>query len=572
MARRLGEVTLPNEATARAVERVVDAAMGLPSRGEGVPLGHGKHGPRETLFTWRWAEPTHREGLWRYPYFEETRHLLLRSLLLSESEEERSAIFQAVPEDDEHHTRAAYLSGVFRRVLSDFEPAIYDSLDFLSLAIHREHNEVHVWLRSSMNAPPCRLGLLLKQLDSAALESDPRRKAAVEIMRRLDRASISGTTWHVLPTAIESPAAIRLYAIGIPDAMLAAMQPILRRPEIDSLFGNALQAAVYLCAANVVRYILQPFLTPQEIQGLAPPPLVARILLAALTSNDAEPPPEESLASVFEDVAHRPYEGRAMSGELHIGPENELSIEFRLTNPINYSEPKLVRKVLEANTEALFPVGTTTQLFGFGTARADSRCTRVSFAAPGVWRLGQIGAAQDICAVSRAAIRFLHVNPLEEFACAFSELFGRTSVSIGERLRLTVEEARRHTHGTMLVITESADTESVRLQSSATLCFRSLELTREAVRAFARLDGAFLLDPNGYCHAAGVIVDGISVAETDQDTIVARSRGARFNSARRYRALCDRESRSVLIVVVSEDGYVDLVSTKRKSQADRDGR
>ena len=65
------------------------------------------------------------------------------------------------------------------------------------------------------------------------------------------------------------------------------------------------------------------------------------------------------------------------------------------------------------------------------------------------------------------------------------------------------------------------------------------------------VDGAVILDRNGYCHAFGVILDGLAAAGQGDS-----ARGSRYNSAILYQRT--RAPRS-LIVVISDDGTVDLI-------------
>lgn len=53
---KLGSVTLLDSSAARTPERVVNAAMGLPRWGEGIPFGHGPHVPRKETLDWKWTE------------------------------------------------------------------------------------------------------------------------------------------------------------------------------------------------------------------------------------------------------------------------------------------------------------------------------------------------------------------------------------------------------------------------------------------------------------------------------------------------------------------------------------
>ncbi|MGG0521822.1 diadenylate cyclase [Priestia aryabhattai] len=119
-----------------------------------------------------------------------------------------------------------------------------------------------------------------------------------------------------------------------------------------------------------------------------------------------------------------------------------------------------------------------------------------------------------------------------------------------------IETAREQEKGTMLVLLDNADAkdEASRLSSSSTL-IKPIDLTPEIVMNFSKIDGASIIDTKGICYSFGVILDG-DITEGDP------GRGARYNSALRYIKTQKKKDINCLIVVVSEDGYVDVLITK----------
>lgn len=67
-----------------------------------------------------------------------------------------------------------------------------------------------------------------------------------------------------------------------------------------------------------------------------------------------------------------------------------------------------------------------------------------------------------------------------------------------------------------------------------------------AIRKLVSIDGAIMVDINGYCHAFGVILDGQAVIGTS-------ARGARYNCTKSYIA----SHEGMMGVVLSEDGMID---------------
>jgi DNA integrity scanning protein DisA with diadenylate cyclase activity len=119
-----------------------------------------------------------------------------------------------------------------------------------------------------------------------------------------------------------------------------------------------------------------------------------------------------------------------------------------------------------------------------------------------------------------------------------------------------VRQAGQERHGTLLVISSEAAEEANRLRNQSTPIAARL-LTSELLSHLTGIDGAVLVDPNGYCHAIGVILDGLATAQGNP------ARGARFNSALRYVEFAASRNLPVLAVIVSEDGGVDFIPNLR---------
>lgn len=135
-------------------------------------------------------------------------------------------------------------------------------------------------------------------------------------------------------------------------------------------------------------------------------------------------------------------------------------------------------------------------------------------------------------------------------------LFPAIDDNATELLLSLVEESERERHGTLLIISGEAASETLRLKDQATTIEPRL-LSRELLAHLTGIDGAVLLDSTGQCHAIGVILDGQATPQGDP------ARGARYNSAVRYVQSAMERDISTLGVVVSEDGGVDLVPDLR---------
>lgn len=125
-----------------------------------------------------------------------------------------------------------------------------------------------------------------------------------------------------------------------------------------------------------------------------------------------------------------------------------------------------------------------------------------------------------------------------------------------EWLDTIVRKAREQKQGTMVVITEpkTAKEEMRQLSKQSTLIEPGI-INQEYIKFLTAIDGAIYFDVDGNCHAIGVILDGVA-----KEDIGDSSRGARYNSAQRYlQKLKDNGHKKCVIVIISEDGMVDLI-------------
>ncbi|WHY79938.1 diadenylate cyclase [Neobacillus sp. WH10] len=122
-----------------------------------------------------------------------------------------------------------------------------------------------------------------------------------------------------------------------------------------------------------------------------------------------------------------------------------------------------------------------------------------------------------------------------------------------EHLWSLIKVAIQQKHGTMIVISGEAEKEALRLANQSTL-IKPQKVDKDLMAVITSIDGAVLIDRESVCYSIGVILDGVASENGDP------SRGARFNSAIRYIDYIEKEFKhKVLIVIVSEDGYVDII-------------
>jgi hypothetical protein len=140
----------------------------------------------------------------------------------------------------------------------------------------------------------------------------------------------------------------------------------------------------------------------------------------------------------------------------------------------------------------------------------------------------------------------------EKFYSTVRRVFGGLAAASEQRLWALVQTSMEQRHGTILVISAQATEEASRLNGQA-MGIEPTDLTPDLVRRLSGIDGAILVSPEAICSAIGVILEGIATGYGDA------ARGARYNSAARYFTSSKSAERPTMCVVISADGYVDMI-------------
>lgn len=266
------------------------------------------------------------------------------------------------------------------------------------------------------------------------------------------------------------------------------------------------------------------------------------------------------LHSVFENlnkISELRYEGGETLGTIIFAPTDlpSLNCDLALLQPIALGSHKLVRKVVEISDKQLGCICQGGEgIVGFGSLQdfGDTPVFRAVFTGHYRWVLYVNDTLLMNCAFGVPSVP----QPRLTFETFFSNirrvLPGITSEQ-GEALWDAVSAAMHQRHGTMLVVSNAASSEAQRLSSQA-IEIEPIKLSYALVTRISGIDGAILVDRDCNCHAMGVILDGIATKTGDP------SRGARYNSALRY---IESSPAPAVCLVVSEDGYVNMVPTLR---------
>ena len=263
--------------------------------------------------------------------------------------------------------------------------------------------------------------------------------------------------------------------------------------------------------------------------------------------------------SVFENlnkISELRYEGGETLGTIIFAPTNlpSLNWDVALLQPIALDSHKLVRKVVEISDKQLGCICQGGEgIVGFGSIQdfGDTPIFKAVFTGHYRWALYVNDTLLMNCAFGVPSVPQPRLT-FETFFSNIRRVLPGLTLEQGKALWVAVFAAMDQRHGTMLVVSDAASSEAQRLRSQA-IEIEPIKLSSALVARISGIDGAILVDRDCNCHAIGVILDGKATNTGDP------SRGARYNSALRY----IESSPPAVCLVVSEDGYVNMVPTLR---------
>jgi len=249
------------------------------------------------------------------------------------------------------------------------------------------------------------------------------------------------------------------------------------------------------------------------------------------------------------------YEGAEGLGSMLITRRGHPNIRegLRLSRPIRIKDYRAVRKLLEISSgeNALSLLCDSAFIYGLGECVGSYDPGRedlfmINFTKHCTWSLQHDRHVMMRVMYGQPRLSQMQIEK-ERFKRHLRRIFRHVHLSEVETLWTLVLEAIKQKHGTMVVVSEDAAREAVRLENQS-IRIEPLELTPAVMRMITAIDGAVMIDPRATCYAIGVILDGLASHKGNA------ARGARYNSAIRYvegKAKC-------LAIVVSEDGSIDL--------------
>ncbi|GAB1810775.1 tetratricopeptide repeat protein [Priestia megaterium] len=305
------------------------------------------------------------------------------------------------------------------------------------------------------------------------------------------------------------------------------------------------------------------------------------------------------------------YEGASISAKLMVLNEENMDtfVDFyiKLGKKIKYKEHRKIRKLLEISDDIMYLIGDDQYVYGIGKARRfgeikelekEKNILVIDFIGKFEYSLNTVSISKEIIRQSDEyfedvrwswneincvqitygkpslqenlfSIEILTSELKKSFYGYFREKkYNKTNINdrISKIINI-VEYATKQKHGTMLVIAkpklaiaeiERLEAQSIKVMKTDLLKQGKKEGSNNIIERITSIDGALYLDIEGYCYAMGVILDGIA-EKGKGDT----SRGARYNSAIKYYNM-DGIKENCVIVIISEDGMVDIISDTQK--------
>lgn len=256
------------------------------------------------------------------------------------------------------------------------------------------------------------------------------------------------------------------------------------------------------------------------------------------------------------------YEGQENRGYLIIAEKDDDHVDMLTTleQPFSFREARKVRKLLQLSSDEIGMVCNTNYVFGLGKikdtydAKSESIFI-VKFQAIHCW---------DVLHNNKCIMQMRYGLPefpperIDKFK--FLSDAKRIFKSINSEhlnylfhLAIVVTNQQK---GALLIINSNANMEAKRLSNQ---CFTLVpeKLSPELLLKLTEIDGGVMIDPTGLVYAHGVILDGIVGKQGDS------ARGSRYNSAITYYESNNKNSQ-IMIVVVSEDGTVDIIPSLRQ--------
>ncbi|HEJ7834978.1 hypothetical protein QZP90_17115 [Serratia marcescens] len=351
--------------------------------------------------------------------------------------------------------------------------------------------------------------------------------------------------------------------IQIPNDTFEQFPPLPSKPAVDSQLGCGFRSLIHAALYAVLHEATEELHNPDPGRFTHGSMRDAEEIIRIAAKDFLHTPGlsierryiHNDLFDALNLVSSLMYEGAKSIGQLIlVDPDNE-AVEFlaKFVEPVPFREPRWVRKVLQMAASGVGIVANSQYIYGLGRLKESHDSSAqdaftVAFIDHYHWELY---CGNQALLRSQYAVPKLPQEPFDKaaFLANYTRLFPLSSQDSGLHLWKLLRTQTSQEHGSMIVIAEDAANEAKRLRKQGTSIVPT-RLTESLLRSVSGIDGTILLDPNGFCHAIGIILDGEASDECTP------SRGSRYNSGVRY---VQMSSLHRLAIVVSDDRTVDII-------------
>lgn len=533
-----------SEIEAAAVLAAVDALEGHPKHGTRIGPGH-KFAPRAALLASKSVSVKRNDlySVWTVQvaehYVSLLDHLVSVALLLEGDalgDLSETGLPKTLVQPDA--STWSLLVGFFREYLYDFDP----SLHFEVWEIRGEQGDDFIWTFEVGSGSDERTDY------TAKVEASGFADYIRSFDQLLGRSAVS------VPIGMRTKRSIVAYFLTI-DSEIWHRQPQAATGPLRAL-STFLAAYVFTLNGYLAR---EGTLSYDEFSAARLLTVAGRLYMNVLFSSFHPQPRPFHLFDELTRLSQTDYERRVLRGRLLIcdPADGRLSLSAKLRQPVPLSDTKRVRKLLEASAKSFVAISDSELVWGFAAmpvAEESYPYYVVDFVDRGQWSLRRPdGGVLMRHANGRAMIPSAKIE-FNLFSERFALEFPAASRADAQVVYGLIQGAAQQEHGTTLVVVDDASSEAARLQPGVFQLERPRRLQGPELERLAAMDGALLLDPQGQCHAIAAILDGLAHS-TKGDS----ARGARFNSSIRYIESRKTDGKKTLVIVISEDGNVDLL-------------
>ena len=268
-----------------------------------------------------------------------------------------------------------------------------------------------------------------------------------------------------------------------------------------------------------------------------------------------DPYESEVLFDVVSKMASSFYERRTSEGVIvPISADKEPEVAFVQPVVVDLANARIFRKYLEMSRGGLALAIKGYELVGLTeSSHSDSK---IVISGTNTWSFNKDGVVQFVVSDNIVNVSTSVSNDEALLNDKQKEEFQNADV-----IEIIAKEARRQPHGTTVVFTDEAESESCRLsQFHRCELIKPIDLCQnnEYILSLTSIDGALIVGTNGKCYGVGAILDGEAMNPGNI------GRGARYNSAINYVAWRKHKSPygKYCAVIISEDSIVDIITTQ----------